>query len=135
MLKPALDQLYTSFDYPESALDPVQIVRRYDTVADREIVGFIAAGLAFGRVASVMASVEAVLAAGLGTVFGFVLFWLFRPLVARIPFTGHPFFTGDLSLGWMAIAGVLIGVPMVAALAAIGVMIVRRGIEMLLAGA
>lgn len=60
MLKTALDRLYASFDHPESALDPVQIVRRYERVDDREIVGFIAAGLAFGRVASVMASVEAV---------------------------------------------------------------------------
>jgi uncharacterized protein (TIGR02757 family) len=60
MLKTSLDRLYASFDHPESALDPVQIVRRYDSVADREVVAFVAAGLAFGRVASVMASVEAV---------------------------------------------------------------------------
>jgi uncharacterized protein (TIGR02757 family) len=37
-------------------------VRRYPRVDDREIVAFVAAGLAFGRVASVMASVEAVCA-------------------------------------------------------------------------
>jgi len=43
VLKSALDRLYASFDHPESALDPVQIVRRYPRVADREIVGFIAA--------------------------------------------------------------------------------------------
>ena len=61
-MKAALDRLYTSFNYPESALDPIQIVRRYPAVADREIVAFVAAGLAFGRVASVMASVEAVCA-------------------------------------------------------------------------
>lgn len=60
MLKTSLDRLYVSFDHPESALDPVQIVRRYADVADREVVAFVAAGLAFGRVASVMASVEAV---------------------------------------------------------------------------
>jgi uncharacterized protein (TIGR02757 family) len=54
-----LDRLYESFDHPESALDPIEIVRRYPHVADREIVAFVAAGLAFGRVASVMASVEA----------------------------------------------------------------------------
>jgi uncharacterized protein (TIGR02757 family) len=58
--KSVLDRLYTSFDHPESALDPVQIVRRYPRTEDREIVGFVAAGLAFGRVASVMGSVEAV---------------------------------------------------------------------------
>ena len=60
MLKTSLDRLYASFDHPESAIDPIQIVRRYDSVADREVVAFVAAGLAFGRVASVMASVEAV---------------------------------------------------------------------------
>lgn len=59
-LKDSLDRIYTSFDHPESALDPIQIVRRYAAVDDREIVAFVAAGLAFGRVASVMASVEAV---------------------------------------------------------------------------
>jgi uncharacterized protein (TIGR02757 family) len=60
VLKASLDRLYTSFDHPESALDPIQIVRRYAALEDREIVAFVAAGLAFGRVASVMASVGAV---------------------------------------------------------------------------
>lgn len=41
-------------------MDPIQIVRRFTRVEDREIVAFVAAGLAFGRVASVMASVEAI---------------------------------------------------------------------------
>ena len=58
--KAALDALYESFNYPESAPDPIQIVRRYRQLPDREIVAFIAAGLAFGRVASVMTSIEAV---------------------------------------------------------------------------
>ena len=61
-MKPALDALYDTFNAPEAALDPIQIVRRYADVADREIVAFVAAGLAFGRVASVMASIEAVCA-------------------------------------------------------------------------
>ena len=60
MLKPFLDRLYDSFNSPESARDPIQIVRRYERLDDREVVGFIAAGLAFGRVASVMASIDAV---------------------------------------------------------------------------
>ncbi len=62
-LKPALDRLYDSFNYPEAALDPIQIVRRYDRADDREVVGFCAAALAFGRVASVMQSIERLLAA------------------------------------------------------------------------
>jgi uncharacterized protein (TIGR02757 family) len=60
ILKPALDRLYESFNVPESATDPIQIVRRYERLADRELVAFVASALAFGRVASVMASVEAV---------------------------------------------------------------------------
>ncbi len=60
-MKAALDQLYDSFNAPDTAADPIQIVRRYSDVRDREIVAFIAAGLAFGRVASVMASIETVI--------------------------------------------------------------------------
>jgi uncharacterized protein (TIGR02757 family) len=56
-----LDTLYRTFDHIDAALDPVHIVRRYPSRADREIVGFCAAALAFGRVASVLQSVEALL--------------------------------------------------------------------------
>ena len=59
-MKPLLDQLYESFNAPDSAADPVQIVRQYPHLADREVVAFIAAVLAFGRVASVMASIDAI---------------------------------------------------------------------------
>jgi uncharacterized protein (TIGR02757 family) len=62
VLKSALDRLYEAFNYPDSARDPIQIVRRYERLDDREIVAFVAAGLAFGRVASVMASIENVCA-------------------------------------------------------------------------
>jgi uncharacterized protein (TIGR02757 family) len=61
--RPALDQLYASFDHPESAIDPIQIVRRYPRAEDREIVAFVASAVAFGRVASVIASAEAICAA------------------------------------------------------------------------
>jgi uncharacterized protein (TIGR02757 family) len=61
-VRDALDRLYAAFNAPDSALDPIQIVRRYSRLDDREVVAFIAAGLAFGRVASVMASVEAMCA-------------------------------------------------------------------------
>jgi uncharacterized protein (TIGR02757 family) len=61
-LGPALDQLYTSFNYADSATDPIQIVRRFDRPDDREVVGFCAAALAFGRVASVLQSIERLLA-------------------------------------------------------------------------
>jgi uncharacterized protein (TIGR02757 family) len=61
-LKAALDALYDGFNSADSATDPIQIVRRYERDDDREIVGFIAAALAFGRVASVLQSIERVLA-------------------------------------------------------------------------
>jgi uncharacterized protein (TIGR02757 family) len=61
-LKPVLDRLYSEFNYPDSATDPIQIVRRFAPNDDREVVGFIAASLAFGRVASVLQSIERVLA-------------------------------------------------------------------------
>lgn len=61
-LKPGLDNLYRTFDHVESATDPIHVVRRYRSRDDREVVGFCAAALAFGRVASVLHSVESLLA-------------------------------------------------------------------------
>jgi uncharacterized protein (TIGR02757 family) len=61
-LKPVLDRLYAEFNYPDSAADPIQIVRRYPRHDDREIVAFCAASLAFGRVASVLQSIERLMA-------------------------------------------------------------------------
>src|SRR3954469_15225801 len=61
-LKSVLDQLYAGFNHPDSATDPIQIVRRFSRHDDREIVGFIAAALAFRRVAGVLQSIERVLA-------------------------------------------------------------------------
>lgn len=61
-LKERLDALYASFDCVESATDPIHIVRRFNDPADREVVGFCAAALAFGRVASVLQSIERLVA-------------------------------------------------------------------------
>jgi uncharacterized protein (TIGR02757 family) len=61
-LKAALDELYAGYNRAEAVADPVELVRRYRSSADREVVGFVAAGLAFGRVASVLQSVERLLA-------------------------------------------------------------------------
>jgi uncharacterized protein (TIGR02757 family) len=58
LLGPSLDRLYDSFNAPDSATDPIHIVRRFDRNDDREIVGFCAAALAFGRVGSVLQSIE-----------------------------------------------------------------------------
>ena len=61
-LKPVLDRLYENFNNPDSATDPIQIVRRYSRPDDVEIVAFCAASLAFGRVASVLQSIERLVA-------------------------------------------------------------------------
>jgi uncharacterized protein (TIGR02757 family) len=61
VLKAPLERLYQTFDHAHSASDPVHIVRRYEAADDREIAGFCAAGLAFGRVASVLHSIESLL--------------------------------------------------------------------------
>ena len=57
-LAPRLQSLYEAYNREDAAADPVQIVRRYTRRDDQEIVGFCAAALAFGRVASVLNSVE-----------------------------------------------------------------------------
>lgn len=61
-LQRRLEDVYASFNHPESAFDPIQVVRRYARLEDRELIAFIAAGLAFGRVQSVVNSIETVCA-------------------------------------------------------------------------
>jgi uncharacterized protein (TIGR02757 family) len=61
-LKTALDRLYVQYNRAEEVADPIELVRRYADALDREVVGFCAAGLAFGRVASVLQSIERLLA-------------------------------------------------------------------------
>jgi uncharacterized protein (TIGR02757 family) len=61
-LAPALDRIYQAFDHVDSASDPIHLVRRFADPADREVAAFCAAGLAFGRVASVLQSIEALFA-------------------------------------------------------------------------
>ena len=62
-LKTRLDELYHHFNDANSVSDPIQIVRRFERPADREVVAFCAAALAFGRVQSVMNSIEGLLEA------------------------------------------------------------------------
>jgi uncharacterized protein (TIGR02757 family) len=62
-LRAALELLYDGFNYENSAADPIQIVRRFGGGPDREIAGFCAAALAFGRVASVLRTLERLMAA------------------------------------------------------------------------
>ena len=57
-----LDRLYDDFNHGSPVPDPVHVVRRFERLDDREIVAFVAAALAFGRVASIQSSIEALLA-------------------------------------------------------------------------
>jgi uncharacterized protein (TIGR02757 family) len=57
-LKRQLDDLYSSYNYADSAADPIQLVRRFADPADREVAAFCASALAFGRVGSVLQSIE-----------------------------------------------------------------------------
>lgn len=57
-----LDALYHDYNREESAADPVHLVRPFDDAADREIAGFCAAALAFGRVGSVINSITTLFA-------------------------------------------------------------------------
>jgi uncharacterized protein (TIGR02757 family) len=57
----SLDLLYRDYNREESASDPVHRVRPFSATADREVAGFCAAALAFGRVASVLNSIDTLL--------------------------------------------------------------------------
>ena len=61
-LSTRLDSLYHDYNRVDSAADPVQRVRPFADPADREIAGFCAGALAFGRVASVLNSIDTLFA-------------------------------------------------------------------------
>jgi len=58
----ALDDLYRRFERRADVADPVRVAARWSDPADREVAAFCAAALAFGRVSSVLASLDALLA-------------------------------------------------------------------------
>jgi uncharacterized protein (TIGR02757 family) len=57
-LATSLDRLYSDYNREESASDPVHRVRPFADPRDREVAGFCAAALAFGRVASVLNTID-----------------------------------------------------------------------------
>ena len=61
-LRVALDRLYDGFNVHQSVSDPVWFVHRFERHDDREVVAFIASALAFGRVQSVLNSIDGMLA-------------------------------------------------------------------------
>jgi len=58
----SLESQYHDYNRVDSASDPVHRVRRFLSPSDREIAGFCAGALAFGRVASVLNSIDALFA-------------------------------------------------------------------------
>jgi hypothetical protein len=71
------------------------------------------------RQVNVIAAIESSVAAVVGTVAGFGLFFVFRPPLAAIPWTGAPFFTSDMSLSLPDLLLVGLGVPVASAIAAL----------------
>jgi FtsX-like permease family len=67
---------------------------------------------------SVISAVEAVVAAVVGVAVGFALFFALRAPLYHVTFTGAPFAQGDLSLHWIDVALVVIGVPIAAVVSA-----------------
>jgi uncharacterized protein (TIGR02757 family) len=61
-LSERLDLLYDDYNRVDSASDPVHKVRPFTDPADQEIAGFCAGALAFGRVASVLNSIDTLFA-------------------------------------------------------------------------
>ena len=95
-----------------STASRLSAARREERFAAMRLVG------ATPRQISVISAVEATVAAFAGVFLGFVLFFLLRPLLYRVPFTGAPLAAGDLSLRAIDIAIVVIGVPIAAIVSA-----------------
>ena len=57
-----LDSLYQQFDQSQDIADPIQRVHKFRNAKDREVGGFCAAALAFGRVTSILQSIDDLLA-------------------------------------------------------------------------
>ena len=62
-LRLRLEELYRQYDHRFVTPDPLEFVRAQATDADREVVGLLAAGLAFGTVAQIKGSIGKVLQA------------------------------------------------------------------------
>jgi hypothetical protein len=86
--------------------------RREERFASMRLVG------ATPRQVSVISTVESTIAAAIGAVLSFGLFFAVRAPMARVPFTGQAFYTSDLALNLPDILAVAIGVPLAAAIAA-----------------
>ncbi len=61
-LREYLDKVYSRYNRREYIHpDPLEFIFRYSTIEDREIIGLLASGLAYGRVSQILRSTEKVL--------------------------------------------------------------------------
>jgi hypothetical protein len=86
--------------------------RREQRFAAMRLVG------ATPRQISVVSAVDAMVAAVAGVAVGFALFFVLRPLLYHVPFTGAPFAPGDLALPWIDVVLAVVGVPVAAVVSA-----------------
>jgi len=70
------------------------------------------------RQVSVVATIEALVAAIPGVVLGFGLYFATEPALVHVPFSGQPLESGDLRIGLINVLVVVIGVPLAAAVVA-----------------
>ncbi|MGH3206515.1 MAG: FtsX-like permease family protein [Trebonia sp.] len=70
------------------------------------------------RQISLVAAVESAVAAVAGAAAGFGIFFALRIPLAAVPFTGQPFFPGDLSLNVLDLVLTVLGIPLAAVIAA-----------------
>ena len=70
------------------------------------------------RQVSVVATIEALVAAVAGVVFGLGLFFVTKPALVHVPFTGQSLESGDFRIGLVDVLVVVIGVPLAAAVVA-----------------
>lgn len=98
-----LDRLYLDFDSQQNFADPIQLVHRYSDPADQEIVGFLASGLAFGRVTTVIKSVEALLSEMGRSPSSFVREFNLRRANRRIKQLGHRWVRGHDLVALLAV--------------------------------
>lgn len=87
--------------------------RREQRFAAMRLVG------ASPRQVAMVSAVESIIAALGGVALGFIVFFLFRPALANVPFTGAPFAPGDLALSLRDVVLVAVGVPIAASTAAL----------------
>lgn len=93
LLKESLDALRADWAERRLDSDPLEFAHRFADTGDREVVAFLSASLAFGRVASIRTSIRRILDALEDRPAGFLEGWDERPIAALKRFK-HRWVTG-----------------------------------------